>query len=405
MAQVSCKVIILGCGVAGPVLALFLKLKGYHPVIYERSKQNADAGLSLMLQTNGWRVLSLLPGIVENLPGQTLKQVQLYSTVPKDEGLLGEGSSDEANVGMGIGVRRRDFLNMLADAAVAQGVEIRWEQKVVDLRQDEDSVEVILENGQTDSASFVVGCDGLHSVARSTIFGKEEAAFTGLAQTGGISPRPDAFPKTSSVINFLGEGAHIITYQISDTHYSWAITRREDEKRETWRSVDSSTLERLKTDECSQWGFGAGDLIKTSEKIVKFGLYDRPQLETWHRGRIVLIGDAAHPTSPHLGQGANQALEDIYHLVRCLVKYNPETKAPSNAGLSSAFDEYESIRIPRTASLVQKARIAGEARVVQGREACLERNNQKRMAWSDKELALRGFEEDRSGPYSGASEI
>ncbi|KAL0072801.1 hypothetical protein AAF712_000564 [Marasmius tenuissimus] len=117
----------------------------------------------------------------------TLKQVQLYSTVPKDEGLLGEGSSDEANVGMGIGVRRRDFLNMLADAAVAQGVEIRWEQKVVDLRQDEDSVEVILENGQTDSASFVVGCDGLHSVARSTIFGKEEAAFTGLAQVYGLS--------------------------------------------------------------------------------------------------------------------------------------------------------------------------------------------------------------------------
>ncbi|KAL0581826.1 hypothetical protein V5O48_000194 [Marasmius crinis-equi] len=406
MAQQSpCKVIVLGCGVAGPVLALLLKLKGYQPVIYERSKPNADAGLSLMLQTNGWRVLSLIPGIAEKLPGQALQQMKIYSTVPGDEGLLGEADSQEPNVGMGIGVRRQDFLRMLAESATAHGVEIHWEQKVVDLRQHENSVEIVLEDGRTDTASFVVGCDGLHSVTRSNLFGKEEATFTGLAQTGGISPRPASFAVAPSVINFLGVGAHIITYQISDTHYSWAITRREQEMRETWRSVDSSTLEKLKADECSEWAFGAGDLIKTSEKIVKFGLYDRPKLETWHKGRVVLVGDAAHPTSPHLGQGANQALEDIYHLVRCLLKYNPGANTPSTTQLSSVFEEYESLRIPRTTELVQKARMAGDARVVLGREACLERNAKKRSIWSDKELALRGFEETRSGPYSDHSEI
>ncbi|KAG7090882.1 hypothetical protein E1B28_009963 [Marasmius oreades] len=331
--------------------------------------------------------------------------MQIYSAVPGDEGLLGEADSNDSTVGVGIGVHRQDFLHMLAESAVAQGIDIYWERKVVDVHCHDESVDVVLEGGHVDTATFVVGCDGLHSVTRTSLFGKEEASFTGLVQTGGFSKRPAPFSEVPSIVNFLGVGAHIITYQISETHYGWAVTRREAEMRETWRNVDNSTLKQLRTDECSQWKFGAGDLIKTSERIVKFGLYDRPQLQTWHQGRVVLVGDAAHPTSPHLGQGANQALEDVYHLVRCLVKHNTDTNVPSTATLESAFNEYEAIRIPRTTALVQKARAAGEARVIKRLEACLERNDKTRMLWQNKEEALRDFEENRAGPYSGVSEI
>ncbi|KAF9264188.1 FAD/NAD(P)-binding domain-containing protein [Marasmius fiardii PR-910] len=404
MSQPPCKVIIVGCGVAGPVLALLLKLEGYHSAIYERSKQNAEAGVSLMLQTNGWRVLSLIPGLVDKLPGKVLQKMKTYSTVPEDEGLLGEADSDDSTIGMGIGVRRQEFLYMLAESAVAQGVEIHWERKVVDLHCHDESVDVVFDDGHIDSASFVVGCDGLHSIARTLLFGKEEASFTGLVQTGGFSRRPEPFSEDPSVVNFLGIGTHIITYQISDTHYSWVsvITRREAEMRETWRSVDNSMLERLRGDECSLWKFGAGDLIRTAERIVKYGLYDRPQLQTWHRGRVVLVGDAAHPTSP---ASANQALEDVYHLVRCLVKYNPKASSPSTTTLESVFNEYEAIRIPRTSVLVQKARAAGEARVVEGLTDCLGRNEKTRRIWQNKREALQDFEENRAGPYSEASEI
>lgn len=108
---------------------------------------------------------------------------------------------------------------------------------------------------------------------------------------------------------------HAITYPISDTHYSWAyvtslkylglsptisssISRREAETKETWRAVDDTMLQKLKEDPASSWGFGAGELFKNAEKIVKYGLYDRPELKTWYKGRVVLLGDAAHPTSP-----------------------------------------------------------------------------------------------------------
>src|ERR1700761_2352369 len=100
---------------------------------------------------------------------------------------------------------------------------------------------------------------------------------------------------------------------------------------------------------------------------MKYGLYDRPELKTWHKGRVVLLGDAAHPTSPvrkqlgasiivpeliqyhayqHLGQGANQAFEDIYHLILALRKNNiSATEHVSTAALESAFQSYEEVRI------------------------------------------------------------
>ncbi|KAF9072189.1 hypothetical protein BDP27DRAFT_1320882 [Rhodocollybia butyracea] len=402
------KVVIVGCGVAGPVLATLLKSRGYNPVVYERIARDSDGGLSLMLQSNGLRVLGLIPGLLEQLPGQVEDRIAFYSTVPGHEDVLGEHSFDShtpAEVAqntfnsVGMGVRRHDFLHLLAETAIKAGVQIHWEHKVVDVLQHSDCVQVVFENGETDTASFVIGCDGIHSNTRISLFGKEAASYTGLVQMGGLSPSPKAFTTENSMINFFGENAHMITYKVGPEKNSWAITRREDEHKETWRAVDDSTLADLKQDPVSQWPFGAGELVKSSSKIVKYGLYDRPELATWFKGRVVLLGDAAHPTSPHLGQGANQALEDIYHIVRVLMKYNPSAEHPSTETLEKAFKEYESIRLPRTSMLVKQARNMGESRVVNGIDACIVRNEAIRAIWKDPVAASKGLGDKRSGPF------
>ncbi|KAJ6542084.1 FAD/NAD(P)-binding domain-containing protein [Mycena vulgaris] len=391
------KVIIVGCGIAGPVLALLLKQKGYDPVIYERGKRSPDAGLSLMLQLNGLRVLSLIPGLLEQLPGMAIDEAALYSVVPSDERVLGQSTFPaelrrEHGHGM-VGVQRPKFLTLLADTALAQGIAVHFERQVVGIEQAPGSATVCLNTGETDTASFVVGCDGLHSNVRVSLFGKEDATFTGLTQTGGITPV--AFTdRKPTIFNFYGDNMHVIAYPISDTGYSWALTQREAETKETWRAMDAGAQDAVRSGPFSQLPFGAGELVRNAEKITKYGLYDRPELKSWHKGRVVLIGDAAHPTSPHLGQGANQAFEDAYHLIRLLLAHHasPDSEL-STAELAAIFTEFEAKRMARTAALVLGARKTGELRVVEGLEQARARNDAICAQWADAGAVRRQAQE------------
>ncbi|KAJ7054929.1 hypothetical protein C8F01DRAFT_1161837 [Mycena amicta] len=385
------KVIIAGCGIAGPVLALLLKQKGYAPVIYERGGRAPAAGLSLM-HPNGLKVLYLISGLIERLPGKTLDKIKLISILPSDERVLAQSDSptalrSEGGFGM-VGVNRPRFLALLADMVEEAGIPMHFDTPVVGIGQSEggDVVLVHLGTGDTDSAPLVVGCDGLHSAVRVALFGEQKPVFTGLTQTGGVTPNmfTDSPP---TMVQFYGDNLHVITYPhlrvrrillgvrgrrftLPETHIHYhSLTQRGPEAKETWRAMDAAAQDAFRTSAFSQLPSGVGELVRRAQKITKYGLYDRPQLKSWHKGRVVLIGDAAHPTSPHLGQGANQAFEDAYHLSQLL-----DGSDLSLASLSAIFTAFEAERMERTAELVRAARETGELRVVAGEEAAKRRN-------------------------------
>ncbi|KAI0769639.1 FAD/NAD-P-binding domain-containing protein, partial [Trametes elegans] len=381
------KVIIAGAGIAGPVLAIFLQAKGYAPIIYERTKELTLHGLSLgwvvarthrRLQPNGFNVLSLVPGLLDKIVGGELTVHHEYSVLSEDFGEL-KRSDDlgslraEGNFGI-LGVRRVDFHHTLVRHAEEAGVPIVFGHQLVSIAESDNDITVTFANGETDTGSFLVGCDGLHSNTRECLFGKQEPTFTGLVQTGGLSETPKDVVAPGHAMNVYGDGAHMIAYPVNSHQTSWAITTQEPEAKESWRAMDEAAQETFRTGPFSKWPFGVGQLVETGTKIVKYGLYDRPELQSWHKGRVVLLGDAAHPTSPHLGQGANQAFEDVYHLIRLLTKYNPDAGVPSTKLLSSLFTEFETLRIARTSALVRGAREQGRIRVVSGVEACKRRN-------------------------------
>ncbi|KAK7744718.1 hypothetical protein SLS62_010075, partial [Diatrype stigma] len=153
---------------------------------------------------------------------------------------------------------------------------------------------------------------------------------------------------------------------------------------------------------------------------LKFGLFDRQALDAaqWHSARCVLVGDAAHPTSPHLGQGANQALEDCYHLSEALPaltsppdqdqdqdqeegKGRPRTLTLKDVDLEQIFAAYARKRQPRTAALVRGARAAGERRVVTtGCRDCEARNQRVAAEWRDLDAVAARFDNLCREPFN-----
>ena len=218
-----------------------------------------------------------------------------------------------------------------------------------------------------------------------------------------MSPTPPALQARPGMLNIYGAGAHFICYQATDSTTSWAFTQRDlTAAQETWRAFTPEAMASMRTELFEQfknWASPIPELIQNSEKIIKYGLYDRPQLEPeqWHspnNGRCILIGDAAHPTSPHLGQGANQALEDCYHLARLLpdVESSIEGVLASEV-LNAVFGAFARLRQPRTSELVKGARAHGENRVVDGGpEECAARDERLRKGWADKEAVDRRYD-------------
>ncbi|EKM53944.1 uncharacterized protein PHACADRAFT_145467 [Phanerochaete carnosa HHB-10118-sp] len=387
---------IIGGGIAGPVVAALLKLKGYEPAIFERLDTISEGGIGIGVQRNGLAVLHRIPGLAESLGGKALDYFHFYSVLPEDKGVLAELDSPKRSreaAGYGtIGLRRSELQRGLVRGAESTGVEIKWNHHLDSLEQTEDGVLLKFTNGAEETVSFVVGCDGLHSDTRRSLFGEQPADFTGLSQTGGYAPMPESFRGKSMAINVYGDGAHLIAIPIDDESMGWAITEREPEAKETWRAMDAAAAEEFKKNSpVAQWDYGAGEIVRNATTVTKYGLYDRPELQTWHQGRVVLIGDAAHPTSPHLGQGANQSMEDAGMLVDLLEKHSPGGEPPLTSVLDTVFTELEAARIPRTSQLVKRAREQGETRVVHGVQACIDRNNWYRKLLSDETLLRQRF--------------
>lgn len=220
------------------------------------------------------------------------------------------------------GVKRTALNLALKGALQKANIEFHEGWRLKDIIETEDSVVAVSESGEKIEGSFLIGCDGIKAVSRSLILkqhgiAEEEASYTGLTQTAGMSPTPPSLLSRPVMLNLYGPGAHFICYPVSPTTTSWAITQRDlTEAQETWRMFSPSEMIIHRAQLLEQfkgWCSPVPELIHGAERIIKYGLYDRPQLESeqWYSpkfSRCVLIGDAAHPTSPHLGQGANQAL-------------------------------------------------------------------------------------------------
>jgi salicylate hydroxylase len=253
--------------------------------------------------------------------------------------------------GSQVALYRPDLIDTLA--AALGGEAVHTGHRCISFTQDEHAARVVFDNGVTAEADAVVGADGIHSALQRYVVEPRPPVFSGRAAYRGVVPAdrlPD-WPRRDAVL-WTGEGKHFLTLPVraGELRYYVGFVPADEHMRESWSAPgDPAAL----AAEFSGWDPQLAALLREVDTTFRWGLYDREPLPHWTRGRLTLLGDAAHAMLPHMGQGANQAIEDgmaLAVLVRGL----------DTADVPGALIRYEELRRSRTALIQQGSRNNGQ---------------------------------------------
>lgn len=182
-------VLVIGCGVAGPVVACLLKQKGYRPIVFERAETPGDAGQSLIFAPNGMKVLSrACPDVVDHFLENGPAVLEWREHKASGEVLGGFQTGWEARYGKpGVGAKRTAANAWLRDAVIKAGIEIRNGWVLERIEEDATSVTAYFNGGRSETGLFLVGCDGLKAATRRILLAREglgdgPPSFSGLCQ-------------------------------------------------------------------------------------------------------------------------------------------------------------------------------------------------------------------------------
>ncbi|HEX6938577.1 MAG TPA: FAD-dependent monooxygenase [Longimicrobiales bacterium] len=355
------KALIIGCGIAGPVAAMFLERVGIGAEIFEaRSGPDDEAGAFLNLMPNGMNVLKTL-GIHGEVAAHGFPStgIAFFGARAKSLGQLQMGGEERYGV-TPIVIRRGRLSRSLREAAERRGIEVRWGKKLVAVTDGgTDGVVARFEDGTEARGDFLLGCDGIHSRVRRSIFpAAREPVYTGVLDSGAVVRMPDVPPTGPVMRMYFGRRA-FFGYTRTPTGDVYWFSNHHDRREPARGELDAIPDEAWK--QCLL-ALHRGDpdpveriIWNTDGRIGRWPIYDLPLLPRWHRGRVCLLGDAAHATSPHVGGGASLALEDAVVVAKHL-RDAPDAEA--------AFAAFQASRYARVSRLVREARRTGNQKAV-----------------------------------------
>jgi len=378
------KVIVAGAGIGGLTATIALRRAGFEVTVFERTAELREVGAGLLLAANAHKALAKL-GLAKAVSslGTPASAAQIRSWC--GEVLASIPAAElEKKVGAPSAAVHRADLQALLVREVGEGT-LCLGAEVEGFEQDEGGVRVTLAGGSEENADILVGADGLRSKIRACLFGPEKPNYAGYTSWRAVvEPRGELLPWSRGFESW-GRGARFGCAHIGEGRIYWFATANAPEggKDDPPRSSagPKATLLRLFGD----WHRPIGDLIEATDEgaILRTDIYDREPLgESWGEGRVTLLGDAAHPMTPNLGQGACQALEDAMVLARCL-----------NEGgvIAEALRRYERTRSDRVAMVVRRSRRIG--RVGQLENPLLCRLRDRVVAMIPPKAQLRQLEE------------
>jgi salicylate hydroxylase len=348
---------IVGAGIGGLSAALGLQRAGFRVQVFEQAPQLGEVGAGLSLSPSAAHALNHL-GLHEVLEAKAYKpEDQCVRHYQDARPLVWINRGRELIERYGERyylIHRADLHDGLAAAVRRNDPEaIRLGVRGAHVSQDSSGARVDFADGSSATVDLLIGADGSRSAVRHTLFGALEPQYTGYIAWRGLVPMalvpPEILEPPSGV--FVGPGHLVNRYPVRGGQLLnfVAFAERKDWTEEGW-SIRSTVGELLAEFEgWTPWVRRFMELV-SPDQLFKWGLFDREPLSSWSRGRITLLGDAAHPILPFLGHGAVLAIEDGVVLARALA---------ASASVEEGLQRYEGARLERAAFVVLESRKAG----------------------------------------------
>jgi FAD-dependent urate hydroxylase len=340
--------LIIGAGIAGPVMAVALGQAGIDATICERHDEAATGiGGALMLAPNGMAALGVLglDTAVKKVGLPTPRMVMETGTGKR----LG-AFTDLPGLPTSQTFARAELYRALLDEAVARGVEIEYGKRLVRIENLTGGVVAHFADGSSATADILIGADGIRSTVRTQLDPNAPTPrYVGLLGLGGWVSAEN-LDSTNGAMHFAFGKRGFFGYMVEDDgRTGWfanlpsARYLSAAEARQIPASEWVRRLKELFADDTLP-ALTMLDRIREDDLVNVGGMEDLPTVPVWHRGRIVLVGDAAHATSPSSGQGASIAIESAIELARCL------RDLPT---IQQAFEVYEASRRPRVEKIIK----------------------------------------------------
>lgn len=338
-------VAIIGAGMGGLAAAATLDQVGINVNVYEQAPQFSRIGSGIQMSPNAMKVLRAI-GLEDKVreiafrPDHQLSRDWDTGHVNLDYPF---GDTVEQRYGAPYLLMHRGDLHALLTSVVPEA-RIHRDKRLTGIAHREDGAELTFQDGSTVTCDAVIGADGVHSFVRETLFGPEQPTYSGRVAYR-TTFRADLLEEPiDDCTKWWGKDRHIVIYyttRAKDEVYFVTSVPEPAWTEESWSL--KATVEEVRE---AFVGFHpiVTSVLEACPAVNKWAIFERDPMPSWSRGNIVLIGDACHPMTPYMAQGAATAMEDAVVLARCLEGVTPTR-------VHDAFELFEGIRKARTSEI------------------------------------------------------
>ncbi|MCW2163152.1 FAD-dependent urate hydroxylase [Microbacterium hydrothermale] len=343
------KVIVIGAGVGGTSAALALQKLGHDVVVYDRMRENRPVGAALSLWSNGVKVLNWL-GLGPQVAalGGRMDDMAYYDGHTGDEMCRFSLAPVTAQTGQRpYPVARADLQQLMMDAVGSAHIHLG--KQLTDVSEADGVVTATFADGSTDTADLLIGADGARSLVRDYVTEpsgiRPERTYSGYVNFNGLVTADERIGPLDQWTTYVGDGKRCAVMPVAGDRFYFFVDVPGPS------GVVEDRMAALE-DAFGSWGAPGVrallDGIDPDESLNRVEIWDIDPFDTWVRGRVAILGDAAHNTAPDIGQGACSALEDSFALGIVF--------ATSTLGVEDSLKRYERIRTERAGDLVLRAR-------------------------------------------------